>query len=39
MSFSDASGMVRVRVESVSTLTHQTHCTGSGKERWWDVLV
>jgi len=33
-SFSDASGMVCVRVEPVSILTHQTHCPGFRKERW-----
>jgi len=38
-SFFDASGMVCVRVETVSILTHQTHCSGFGKERWCDVLV
>jgi len=30
-SFSDASGMVCVRVEPVSILTQQTHALGSGK--------
>ena len=32
-SFFDASGKVCVRVETVSILTHQTHCPGFGKER------
>jgi len=35
-SFSDASGMVCVRVEPVFMLTHQTHCSGFGKEWWCD---
>jgi len=33
-SFSDASGMVYVRVEPVSILTHQTQCSGFRKERY-----
>jgi len=32
-SFSDASGIVWVRVEPVSILTHQTQCSGFRKER------
>ena len=38
-SFFNAPGMVCLRVETVSILTHQPHCPGFGKERWYDVLV
>jgi len=33
-SVSDAAGMVCVRVEPASVLTHQTHCSGFRKERY-----
>jgi len=38
-SFFDTSGMVYVRVETVSVLTHKTHYPGFGKERWCDAHV